>query len=71
MLVWLWRCRQSTEQRGREVEAADAASVARLVRGLPVFRCGIGWERVTRLCVDVAVVMACVVVVGGIRRLRV
>ena len=33
-LLWLWRCWQSVEQRRREVEAADAASVARLVRGV-------------------------------------
>ena len=28
----LWRCWQSAEQLSREMEAADAASVARLVR---------------------------------------
>ena len=34
VLLWPWCCWQSEEQRRRELEAADAASVARLVRGM-------------------------------------
>ena len=38
-MLWLWCCWQSAEQLCREVEVADAASMARLVRG--VYCCGV------------------------------
>ena len=63
MAVMWW---QSAEQRRREVEAADAASVARLVRGVCCCRVA---RNAPSLCLYWSVVCCCGV--GVVRRVRV